>query len=256
MEIRICTFNIKFEAIEDNPHLWQKRLPLITSIVSTFNPHFFGTQEGRKPQLLELYSSFPNLNAVFNHRNWLDTRMYPSLFHTTDWSPLASGDLWLSETPHIAGSSAFDSQFPRLCTWAQLQSVSQQKNIFLVNVHLDHKLPMTREKQIAVLINEISKVKIIETPFILMGDFNEAPDGQVRKLLLEAWPELYDPWKRLGHPEIGSHHRFDGDISQTKRIDWILCSKHFKATSIEFDKRNFNGIWPSDHFPAMAKLTL
>ena len=80
--------------------------------------------------------------------------MYPSLFvRSEQMSVKKSGDIWLSETPLIAGSKSFKSAFPRLCTWASVMwfqvegDKSKGEPLFIVNCHLDHVLEETRIRQ-------------------------------------------------------------------------------------------------------------
>jgi endonuclease/exonuclease/phosphatase family metal-dependent hydrolase len=256
MEVKVCTFNIKFDSHDDHPHLWKRRLPLISKIIDEFSPDIFGSQEGRRQQIRNLENNLNNLTGIHAHREWIEKRMYPTLFIANDWTILEAGDIWLSETPHIAGSSSFKSTFPRLCTWAKLFHQKNKLEILTYNLHLDHVLEETRKEQIKVLCSEIKKIHNPNMPFLLIGDFNEGPEGPVRSILLENFPSLYDPWSHLCLTEEGSYHKFNGENSQTKRIDWILCSSHFSCLDIKMFKNSFNNIWPSDHFAIMAKLNI
>ena len=90
---------------------------------------------------------------------------------------------------------------------------------------------------------------------ILLGDFNESPKGKVRKNILSNF-ELVDPVELSLEIDQGTHHKFNGDNSQTSRIDWILSSSNFKCEKFEICKDHEGNLFPSDHFPVWGKFNL
>lgn len=250
-ELKIITSNIRFSNPSDGVHDWPNRLPLLADLYQNFKPDILGTQEGRQIQIKELDDAIPNLDLVDSHRSYIDERMYPCLFvNLQTISVERSGDIWLSETPHTAGSKSFDSAFPRLCTWAEITVKASGKQLMIVNTHLDHILSSTRLSQIHVLIKEVKKVN--DRPLIIMGDFNESPLTEVKKDLMDAF-DLKDPWIEKNFTEETSHHGFSGTKAVTgDRIDWILMPKDFTCTDLVMDKRSFQNVYPSDHYPLLA----
>lgn len=257
MNFKVVSSNIRFDNPHDAEHSWSKRKKLLSKCLSNYEAHVIGTQEGRKPQLKELESFLPeNMSIVENHREWIEERMYPSLYVNTDEIFIEeSGDIWLSETPNISGSFSFDSAFPRLCTWIIGAFKNSGRTFFLVNTHLDHVKENTRIEQIKVLLSECRKVNKANHPLILMGDFNTDPNSEVRKLIFEKEKNIYDPWLTSKKDEETSYHKFQGRFEDGARIDWILVDKRFETLSIELDKSCHEGIYPSDHFPVKAELT-
>src|SRR5690606_952487 len=133
---------------------------------------------------------------VDQHRSWIKERMYPTFFVKKDlFEIIKSEDLWLSETPQVAGSRSFDSAFPRLMTWVKLQPKNSSENLIVVNTHLDHIKEETRLCQINVLAEEISKIKDPYSKLIVLGDFNDSPVSVVREALISKFPELKDSWR-------------------------------------------------------------
>jgi endonuclease/exonuclease/phosphatase family metal-dependent hydrolase len=86
-----------------------------------------------------------------------------------------------------------------------------------------------------------------------MGDFNDSPNSDVGKLILKHF-NLKDPWIELSHPEESSHHAFLGEKAIGERIDWILIPNDLSASEIRLEKKSFNNIYPSDHYPLLATL--
>ena len=250
-KLKIITSNIRFSNPNDGIHDWPNRLPLLTSIYQNFGPDILATQEGRQIQLKELDEKLPHLELIDSHRTWIDERMYPCLFvNSQTISVERSGDIWLSQTPDIPGSKSFDSAFPRLCTWAEVTMKATNMKLMIVNTHLDHILSSTRSNQVQVLIDQIKKIS--NRPLMIVGDFNESPLTEIKKNLINAFG-LKDPWDEKNYPEETSHHSFNGvEATNGDRIDWILMPENFECESLLMDKRSFENIYPSDHYPMLA----
>jgi endonuclease/exonuclease/phosphatase family metal-dependent hydrolase len=257
MQLCLVSCNIRFDNPADGANAWPFRRELLARILLTHGPSLISTQEGRYPQLLDLESLLGDFTLLDHHRSWIGERMYPSIYlRNTNFEKLLSGDLWLSETPGIPESRSFDSLFPRLLTWALIQPKNTTHRLLVVNTHLDHVKPQTRLGQINVLIQEIKRVWDQQSHLIIMGDFNDSPTSEVRKILLTAFPSLLDAWNLHNQHEETSHHAFNGEIQNGSRIDWILVDKRLRVLGCFMDKTNHNGLYPTDHFPIICKLEL
>jgi endonuclease/exonuclease/phosphatase family metal-dependent hydrolase len=255
--LKLISSNIRFDNPADGKFSWNFRKEFLVERLSDFQPDIIGTQEGREPQLRELESLLRSYEIIAGHRQWIEERMYPCLFvKKGQFQLIKSGDIWLSETPHIAGSSSFQSAFPRLCTWSVLAHTQRPLDHFLIiNTHLDHVLDFTRVRQVQVLISELQN-ELEKFPTIIMGDFNESPDGETRKVLTKHSVSLIDPWNILKNTEHASYHQFNGNNLHQQRIDWLLHTPHFEPQSVELDTSHKDGLYPSDHFPLKVQLIL
>jgi endonuclease/exonuclease/phosphatase family metal-dependent hydrolase len=251
--MKICTVNIRYENNHDGINSWSNRRCLLANFINEKNFDFIGTQEGRRGQILDL-ASLVKLKLIEEHRHWIEERMYPSIFfNSSKYAALKSGDIWLSDTPSIPGSTAFKSTFPRLATWVKLENIQSHFKIFLVNVHLDHVLEETRIEQTNVMISEIRKHLNPEEKLIILGDFNDSPRSIIYSEIIKNF-NLTDPWVALNAQEESSHHGFIGENIHGHRIDWILLDHHFECERIYLDKTHFNQTYLSDHFPVVATL--
>jgi len=255
MEMRFMSFNIRFDNPHDGENAWPHRKEFLAGIIKDFRTEVLGTQEGRQPQLLELAELLPSLSIIDIHREWIDERMYPSLFYNPKvFSLVESGDIWLSETPDEAGSTSFDSAFPRLCTWAKLKHESGEV-IFCVNAHLDHVKESTRLAQAKVLATEVCALAG-DLPIIMMGDFNSAPTTLVRHQIMRDIRGITDPWETLKLPETVSYHKFGPLPPDGSRIDWFLVSPELTPKFLELDTVSRGNLWPSDHYPLKLIIAL
>ena len=254
MHLKLISSNIRYENPHDGIHSWENRRPILQEIITDYHPDILATQEGREVQIKSL-AELLQLKLVESHREWITDRMYPCLYVNEEQIIVKrSGDIWLSETPLTPGSISFKSTFPRLCTWMHVTHLVNNQDYFVVNTHIDHIFEETRLKQINVLITEVGKLNQDNIPLILMGDFNDTPTSNVRKSIVNSL-DLKDPWLEEGHTEETSHHGFKEATEGQEageRIDWILIPHAFAVEEIYLEKNNFNGIFPSDHYPLLA----
>lgn len=254
MELCLISCNIRFDNPADGQNSWPNRRDYLAQTLLKHSPVLIATQEGRIQQLNELNSSLPDFEIIDQHRSWIGERMYPTFFILgSQFEYLSSGDVWLSETPDIAGSRSFESTFPRLMTWTKLQIKESKKTFLIINTHLDHIKAETRQEQVKVLAQEVKKIWDQQSALIIMGDFNDSPDSKVRQILNDEF-ELQDAWHLFNKTEETSHHSFQGEMQNGARIDWVLVDKRIQITGCVMDKCTQNGIYPTDHYPIVCKI--
>lgn len=255
MNLCLISSNIRFDNPADGANSWPLRRNLLTETLLAHKPDIIATQEGRFDQLKEFEQLLKDYEIIDHHRSWIKERMYPTFFIKKGvFEFLKSEDLWLSETPNVAGSASFGSAFPRLMTWMKVQPKNAKINFLVINTHIDHVKSETRVSQIRVLAKEIKRIKDPNDILIVMGDFNDTPESDVRKILISEFPDLIDAWKLFHSHEETSHHTFNGLCPDGSRIDWILVDKKMNIESCEMDKSESEGRYPSDHFPIVCKI--
>lgn len=255
MELCLISCNIRFDNPADGQNAWAHRREFLTQTLLQHTPSIIATQEGRFHQLNDLKDLLQDFELIDQHRSWIGERMYPSIFLRQDhFEYINSGDVWLSETPDIAGSLSFGSTFPRLMTWAKVQIKETDKNLLIVNTHLDHIKAETRQAQIKVFVAEIKRVWDPTWALIIMGDFNDAPDSLVRAEIIRQFPDLQDTWQLFNSVEESSHHSFKGETQNGARIDWILVDKKIAVISSMMEKGSKGDFYPTDHYPIIARI--
>ena len=255
MELNIISCNIRFDNPADGQNSWPFRREFLTQTLLKHSPDLISTQEGRIQQLGELKASLGNFELMDQHRSWIGERMYPTIFiRENKFEFLGSGDVWLSETPDVAGSRSFESAFPRLMTWSKLQLKNSAQKFLIINTHLDHVKSETRQRQITVLVEEVQKLWDKQSQLIFMGDYNDSPNSQVREILIKSFPQLQDAWRNFHKIEETSHHSFKGENQNGSRIDWVLVDERLKIVSCEMDKCSVDGFYPTDHYPIVCRI--
>jgi len=257
MNVKIISSNIRFDNPADGDNSWSHRRLQLTQLLLSHSPDVIATQEGRFDQLKDFESLLKDYTIIDHHRSWIKERMYPSFYlRKNAFEVLRSGDLWLSETPQIAGSKSFESAFPRLLTWTEVQLKNSEHKLFLVNTHLDHIKRETRSHQVKVLAQEITREWDGHSHLIIFGDFNDDPDSPVRQILMDDFPHLVDSWKLFNQIEETSHHAFSGECQNGSRIDWILVDNKLEIKACLMDKSKSEGHYPSDHFPVVCTINI
>jgi len=172
-----------------------------------------------------------------------------------------SGTFWFSDTPDKPGSRGWGAMVPRICSWVYLKDISDGKDFYVYNVHLDNLSQNSRSKSVRLLASKIAQRKN-DDPFIVMGDFNMGIDNPAMKYLQKLeyktpYPKMIDAWSSLhtDDSKAGTYHKFRGKRTGPK-IDHMPISENVKALEVNIDYTGKNGKYPSDHFPLTAVFKL
>jgi endonuclease/exonuclease/phosphatase family metal-dependent hydrolase len=173
----------------------------------------------------------------------------------------AAQTFWLSESPDEPGSQSWDSSLPRIATWAHFVTSSEERELFVLNTHFDHRGEQARLES-AHLIKEQTSKLANGLPVIVMGDLN-ATSEQPPLALLSDTPlpdgrSLHDGFVHSLQPHHGPASTWTGftKIEADRRIDYIFASEdlpiHYHA--ILTDK--LEDRYPSDHLPVLVEVGL
>lgn len=255
--LELMTFNIRYGTANDGDNVWKNRRDLVTSLVRSELPDVLGVQEALKFQLDEMDEAMPGYAWVGVGRDdGEQAGEYAPIFYNTDkLKLLRSGTSWLSDTPMQPGSASYGNTIPRIFTWAEFTTLhsGRPKTFYVLNAHLDHQSPESRLKsmqQIRSVLQEDDRFSA--QPCFVMGDFNCAPDSEPMQTLIgDGWAEAVDE-----QADTGTFHGFTGDVGD-KRIDMILVPDRCEIVEAEIiTLGGEGGIWPSDHYPVRAIVTL
>lgn len=127
----------------------------------------------------------------------------------------------------------------RAVVWSKLE-LSNQKEIYLGSVHLDHEYEQNRVAQIDSLLSYATS---LSRPAVIVGDFN-FEEGS------EAYNRVPEHWKDAGK-EVGKREAtFPGEDG--KRIDYLFYdSNFFKLVSYQLVPLPY-----SDHYAILVTLDL
>lgn len=251
--IRVMTFNIRFDNPKDSDRRWCFRKDIVVETIRRHHPDILGVQEATWRQIMDLREAMKEYDFCLKGRVWDDTCQYPTLIYRRDKiSCEKNEDFWLSSTPGIHRSCDWGSMYPRLVSYGFFRFGGEEPAVLIAVTHLDHRSSGARTRQAEAILRWYNGVDE-RYPLILLGDFNEPPDGRVYRILEEMG--LKDTWRLLGFNERAStHHNFEGQ-PDVGRIDWIFVSEHFQVLNGNIVVDSVDGRYPSDHFPYYVDIT-
>ncbi|MDZ7375640.1 MAG: endonuclease/exonuclease/phosphatase family protein, partial [candidate division KSB1 bacterium] len=145
----------------------------------------------------------------------------------------------------------------RITTWGIMLIKNTNRKLFVMNTHFHWDEPYVTNASRLILKRYGALSGSL--PTILMGDFNLPPRswthqffcGELDMDIIQG--NFFDPWVALGKSDqnAGTFNGFRGDRSG-ERIDWILATSQITFKDIRIIHDQFDGKFPSDHFPVIA----
>lgn len=259
-EVKVMTFNIRVDTVLDGFHRWKQRKQLVVDTIKSNAADVIGLQEAENDQVQLIQHAMPQYsNYAVGRNNGQQKGETCAIFYRKDrFLVLDSGTFWFSNTPTDPGSKDWGNLWPRICSWVHLLDRSTRTGFYVYNVHMDNLSQHSRELSVRLLAGKIATRKT-KDPFIVMGDFNMEPDNPAMRYLQEVqspYPRMYDAWAAVHfrEPEIGTRHGFRGNSGPM--IDYIRLCENIVPLEAQVDQRNFDGKYPSDHFPVIAKVRI
>jgi len=271
LELRVMTFNIRYGAANDGENRWENRRQLVLNIVRDNSPDVVGLQEALDFQLVQLREGLAEYSQLGVARDDGKTKgEYCAILYRLDRFKVdESGTFWFSDTPDVPGSSHWGNANIRICTWARLVEKKSGRAFYHYNLHLDHVSQPSREKSVVLLGQRIRDRKYPD-PFIVTGDFNagesnpaitylkgKTPPGGTTESKSENAIAVVDTFRVL-HPdaaEVGTFHSFAGN-RKGEKIDYIFVPPGVQVLESEIIHTQYDGHYPSDHFPVTARIRL
>jgi endonuclease/exonuclease/phosphatase family metal-dependent hydrolase len=248
--MRVMTCNIRTSTATDGDDHWERRKAFCVSAILDREPDVFGVQEAHEDQLIYMKAALPGYEAYGlpdepGGRNAVDTIFY----RRERFDPLAQGGYWLSETPHVPGSSSWGSRCVRLANWVRLIDRESGVEFRYVNTHLDHVSQPAVEGQARILNEDASSYDSGYAQF-LTGDMNaNASHPGIQAFLDAGWTDTYS----AVHGELdpcNTFHKFAGTAHEgaSGKIDWVFCRGNVDVKGSEIVMDSQGGRFPSDHY--------
>lgn len=262
--LAVMTYNVRYGLADDGPNRWEKRRDLLTKAIADADPDVVGLQEALLFQINDIVAALPQYVALGVGRDDGEIRgeFSPLLVRTSRFLVAESGTFWLSETPEMPGSKAWDAALPRICTWARLIDRAGGGAIYVYNTHFDHRSQRAREKSAALILERIG-ARRYDNPAILLGDFNAGEDNPAIKILLGSTApraHLIDAYRAV-HPAgadpneaVGTFTNFDPANIHGPMIDHVFATPDLSAVGADIPRpRSPDGTrTASDHDPVTA----
>lgn len=266
--LRVLTCNIRVDLPEDESKGlgWKHRKEACIQVIRKQKADLIGFQEVLKGQFLDLKNELRDYYAFGFDGPEMDKfktgyhgiAKNPILFSNKRFELLTAGGYWLSETPLIAGSLSWGSARARNCSWVRLLDKKTNKEIRLVNLHLDHVSNEAKLGQIKLVLEEAAQYQE-DFPQILTGDFNTGYGlGLYPEIIKAGWKDTYVLSHGDAKPE-GTTNAFQPDNAErnarAKKIDFIFVKGPMTASASHIIKDTYKGVLPSDHYFLSADIS-
>lgn len=252
-EIKVMSCNVRcFTPSDYFKKSWFYRADLIMKNIENAKPSIIGFQEVTTTQYKYLKKSLNEYDSVITYRDNSFIKEGTPIFYKKDMYELnEKGSFWLSETPEKM-SKDWGAACYRICSYAILKDKATQKEFVVFNTHLDHVSDEARIKGIGVVLDKIKEFGSL--PTMLMGDLNADENSETYK---SATQNFNDVKYLTKNPQVSCTYQNWGKNLDLNCIDYIMISKTgFDVNSYEVIRKTYSGVYPSDHFPIMATLTL
>ena len=256
--IRVATCNIRCLPANDGPNHWELRKEFTLRVIKDLEADIICFQELWLPQC-NFAKKHLNGYAYFAVADETKTdRPTNAIFYREDkFEVVSPGGFWLSETPHISGSSSWGSACVRLVNWLRLRCRPNGREFRLINTHLDHVSQTAREGG-ARLICEDAAAYENDYPQILTGDMNcDVNNAAILRYFSGGWKDTYAVANNVSEPGH-TFHAFEGPEYQGSigKMDWVFVKGRvdvLSASIIDVDER---GRYPSDHYFVTADVQI
>lgn len=255
MILNVVSFNIKCDdtiAELEKEQLWKNRKENLIKEILDLNADIVGMQEVMPHQYDYFKDSLKEYGSVYCSRdeNATNGEGCPVFYKLDTFELLEQKTFWLSETPDVSASTSWNSRWPRICTYVVLKEKSTGKKMAFFNTHLDHKSDDARINGVKLIV---SKIKELNLPAILMGDFNSPKQNMAYSVASNYLIDCNEKndnsitFHLWGHPEI-----LQNGITN---IDYVF-QKGFTTKNYKVINNVENVLKNSDHFALSCELEL
>ncbi|MFH1102300.1 MAG: endonuclease/exonuclease/phosphatase family protein [Pseudomonadota bacterium] len=248
----VMTLNLRFGLADDGSNRWEFRKHRLISLFSKYQPDIIGFQEAQSFQIDFLCRTLPDHLFVGKRTPAPQFWQNNLIFYTSAWRCVRHDHFFLSSTPDIP-SRFPESRWPRQCTFGSFEK--EGRMLDCISTHFDFD-PIIQVRSARIIMERLRQQKATN-PALLLGDFNATPDDPCYRVFTEKdQPDTPSSGHRFKNafvpPFPGTHHAFTGR-PDGRHIDWILFSGPIEQEHSQVISDEFDGGFPSDHFPLFAR---
>ena len=223
----------------------------VRQTIMAYMPDTIGVQEASPTWMKYLGDSLKDIYAYVGlGRDGGANGEHSAIFYRKDrFKLVTTGTKWMSATPDVV-SKFKESSLNRVFTYAILLEKSTNKEIMVVNTHLEHTSAEARNLQVAVLMDFLKDYT--DYPIVLTGDFNANPESEVYR---RVTAQLADSSKIAQKSE--QHYTFHNYGKASTYIDYAFVSqKNIAVSHYRVITEQMNGMLPSDHYALVIEYSV
>lgn len=254
MQVRVMTFNIRFDTLDDGVNCFEGRKKGIKAFLDREMPDVIGFQEVLPHVRKWLCDNLTDYVVIGMGRNADYNGEGVSIAYRKDKFDLVNLEqFWLSDTPDVPGSryTLDQSPCPRVSQLASLVSREGGKPFLFANTHLDHVGEHAQICGASLLMSRLLAQNA--GSFFLTGDFNARPkDGAIR--VITNHKGVHDLTASI---KESTYHGYGKEPTGNCKIDYIFSDKRAVKNSLTLHKDEpVNGVYLSDHYPISVTVEL
>lgn len=260
VSLRVMTFNIRYNEPRDGVNAWANRKTKVSDVIRFHKADLVGVQEAQYNQLQDLEKLLPDFAWCGIGRDGGNNGEFSAiLYRKSRFKLLETNTFWLSETPDKVGAKGWDSDYPRIVTWAKFRDNQSKKIFYQFNSHFDHIGAKARTESSKLLLTQIPKIAG-KVSFVVTGDFNATEDTNVYRIL--TGKEETGNFKLIDARYISKNGHFGGvstwngfkELEANRKIDYIFVGEKTNVLEHGVLSDRWEGLWASDHLPVLAEI--
>lgn len=232
----------------------KNRTDKVAALIRSRMPDSFGVEEADEGWRQRLAQALPEYGSVGLGRNKNDTGEASPVFYLKDkYELLDSETIWLSKTPEKP-SRGWDAMMNRVATVAVLRDKATGFTYAHINAHFDNIGAISRCEAVAIISQ---KAEQLAMPCVFTGDLNAKEDTLMYERIEESG--LRDTKYLAVRADSGAtYHGYAGlDRWNDQPIDYIFVNGYCQSVAAyEILNEKIDGIYPSDHYPVLSRLTM
>ncbi|WBV55767.1 endonuclease/exonuclease/phosphatase family protein [Chryseobacterium daecheongense] len=255
--LKVMSFNIRLQVESDKENAWTERKQDVQDLLMYYHPDYFGVQEVLPEQMKDLKKGLQNYNYVGVGRDdGKEEGEFSAIFYDNERLQVVKSDtFWLSETPDKP-SRGWDAACNRVCTYAVFKDRKSKKEFLAMNLHFDHVGNVARVKSAELILKKIKELNPGNLPLTLSGDFNLTDNSEPIKIISQNLKDSFYNSETQHYGPKGTFTGFNVNEIPKDRIDYIFVKGMKIKSHRHINDRRENLLYPSDHFPVIAELSL
>lgn len=261
--MKIGTWNIRAQNAEDNHkgNGYLQRLPKIINMVKFFDYDIIGFQEDYIVQMEILIRGLDEYNHFGIANKDLDKQgTFNSIFFKKEkFSLIDKGIFWFAENDTYP-NLGWDAKYIHSCTWVHLQTVSNQHDLFIFNLHGDYASKTAQKETSKLLIKKEESINPNKYPAIFLGDFNLNQSNEAYHIIQNSKMTDAARIASIKMIENGSFNNFNIDKYDSLKIDHVFVSPGIRVSRYGILTESYwhksIRLQPSDHYPIMTEIEL
>lgn len=252
-DFQVTSFNIRYGTPGDGENKWKSRRDRVMTIFKKYKEGIIATQEALPLQIDQILDEVSQLDVVYRSRTLEEKKGESNaiFYNKKTWKVVEDETFWFSDTPNEPATKSWGNTLPRIATIAVLEHKTSGKKLRLLNAHLDHRSDYSRERSVELILRKLM-TEVEPMPTVLLGDFNETPEGENITRIKQYFEDTYSGEELEGC----TYHNWNGG-SHCDRIDYIFYQKSegLSLNSFEIDRWKNKYFYPSDHYPIVANFS-